>query len=85
MILKLQVWLKKTKGRVRLGPATLYTILGHFEEEQILMVTRIEGRKSTSTASPTKEFKCTTMSMSGWRSALQMPLFGRRNQNEILL
>lgn len=34
-----------TKGRVRLGPATLYTILGRFEEEQILMETRTEGRK----------------------------------------
>ena len=36
---------KLTKGRVRLGPATLYTILGRFEEEQILMETRTEGRK----------------------------------------
>ncbi|MEG1747468.1 MAG: helix-turn-helix transcriptional regulator, partial [Oscillospiraceae bacterium] len=34
-----------TKGRVRLGPATLYTILGRFEEEQILVETRTEGRK----------------------------------------
>ncbi|MEG1396000.1 MAG: helix-turn-helix transcriptional regulator, partial [Oscillospiraceae bacterium] len=32
-----------TKGRVRLGPATLYTILGRFEEEQILVETRTEG------------------------------------------
>lgn len=36
---------KLTKGRVRLGPATLYTILGRFEEEQILVETRTEGRK----------------------------------------
>lgn len=36
---------KLTKGRVRLGPATLYTILGRFEEDQILMETRTEGRK----------------------------------------
>lgn len=36
---------KLTKGRVRLGPATLYTILGRFEEEQILTETRTDGRK----------------------------------------
>ncbi|MCI7380779.1 MAG: helix-turn-helix transcriptional regulator [Hungatella hathewayi] len=36
---------KLTNGRVRLGPATLYTILGRFEEEQILVETRTEGRK----------------------------------------
>lgn len=36
---------KLTKNRVRLGPATLYTILGRFEEEQILEEVRTEGRK----------------------------------------
>lgn len=36
---------KLTKGRVRLGPATLYTILGRFEEEHILMETRTDGRR----------------------------------------
>ncbi|MEG2687127.1 MAG: helix-turn-helix transcriptional regulator [Christensenellaceae bacterium] len=36
---------KLTNGRVRLGPATLYTILGRFEEEQILIETRTDGRK----------------------------------------
>lgn len=36
---------KFTKGRVRLGPATLYTILGRFEEEHILTETRTDGRK----------------------------------------
>ena len=34
-----------TKGRVRLGPATLYTILGRFEEEKVITETRTEGRK----------------------------------------
>jgi len=34
-----------TKGRVRLGPATLYTILGRFEEEQVIRETRTQGRK----------------------------------------
>lgn len=36
---------KLTNGRVQLGPATLYTILGRFVEEQILIETRTEGRK----------------------------------------
>lgn len=34
-----------TEGRVRLGPATLYTILGRFEEEQVITETHTEGRK----------------------------------------
>ncbi len=34
-----------THGRVKLGPATLYTILGRFEEEQVITETRTEGRK----------------------------------------
>ncbi len=34
-----------TKGRVKLGPATLYTILGRFEEEKVITPTRTEGRK----------------------------------------
>ncbi|MCG8485139.1 MAG: PadR family transcriptional regulator [Clostridia bacterium] len=36
---------KLTKGRVRLGPATLYTILGRFEEEKVIEETRTDGRK----------------------------------------
>ena len=35
----------RSNGRVRLGPATLYTILGRFEEEGILKEVRTEGRK----------------------------------------
>lgn len=38
-----------TKGRVCLGPATLYTILGKFEKEKILEETSVEGRKRTYT------------------------------------
>ncbi len=34
-----------TNGRVKLGPATLYTILGRFEEEKVITETRTEGRK----------------------------------------
>ena len=36
-----------TKGRVQMGPATLYTILGKFVEEQLIEETAVEGRKRT--------------------------------------
>ncbi|WP_448915353.1 PadR family transcriptional regulator [Eubacterium ramulus] len=36
-----------TKGRVHLGPATLYTILGKFEQEKLIHETAVEGRKRT--------------------------------------
>ena len=36
-----------TQGRVQLGPATLYTILGKFEKEGYLRETAVEGRKRT--------------------------------------
>lgn len=38
---------KKTGGRVRLGPGTLYTLLGKFEEEKLIEETQVEGRKRT--------------------------------------
>lgn len=38
---------KKTKGRVKIGPGTLYTILARFEEENIIEETAVEGRKRT--------------------------------------
>ncbi len=38
---------EKTHDRVRLGPATLYTILGKFESEQYIAETEVEGRKRT--------------------------------------
>ncbi len=34
-----------TGGRVHLGPATIYTILGRFETEGVIRETRREGRK----------------------------------------
>ena len=37
----------KTRGRVKLGPGTLYTILGKFEEERLIEEIRVEGRKRT--------------------------------------
>lgn len=36
---------KKTKGRVKIGPGTLYTILARFEEEEIIAETSVVGRK----------------------------------------
>ena len=38
---------QKTRGRVRLGPGTLYTILGKFLEEKYIVETQVEGRKRT--------------------------------------
>ena len=38
---------KKTGGRLRLGPGTLYTLLGKFQEEHLIEETRTEGRKRT--------------------------------------
>lgn len=36
-----------TGGRLSLGPATLYTILGKFEKEGYIEEVRVEGRKRT--------------------------------------
>lgn len=38
---------EKTAGRVRLGPGTLYTILGKFMDEGLIRETEVEGRKRT--------------------------------------
>lgn len=38
---------QKTSGRVILGPATLYTILGKFEKEKYIAEIEVEGRKRT--------------------------------------
>jgi len=41
-------WIEeKTNGRLRLGPATLYTILSKFEKEKYIRETKVEGRKRT--------------------------------------
>ncbi len=37
----------RTRGRVRMGPGTLYTILGKFEKEKLITETEVEGRKRT--------------------------------------
>ena len=38
---------ERTRGRVLLGPATLYTVLGKFEKEKYIKEVRVEGRKRT--------------------------------------
>lgn len=37
----------KTKGRVRLGPGTLYTLLARFQDEGMIAETSVDGRKRT--------------------------------------
>lgn len=34
-----------SKGRVRVGPGTLYTLLGKFEKENMIKETEVQGRK----------------------------------------
>ena len=36
-----------TEGRVQIGPATLYTILGKFEKEKLIREISVEGRNRT--------------------------------------
>lgn len=38
---------QKTKGRVNLGPGTLYTLLAKFQDEQLIAETGVDGRKRT--------------------------------------
>ena len=37
----------RTAGRLRIGPATLYTILGKFEKERYIKEIQVDGRKRT--------------------------------------
>lgn len=43
---------EKTRRRVSLGPATLYTVLGKFEKEGYVAETEVEGRKRTYRITP---------------------------------
>lgn len=36
---------KISKGRVRVGPGTLYALLGKFEKENMIRETEVQGRK----------------------------------------
>lgn len=38
---------RKTRDQVRLGPGTLYTLLGKFQEEGLIQETEVDGRKRT--------------------------------------
>lgn len=41
-------WIDRcTAGRLKMGPATLYTILGKFEKEKYIREISVEGRKRT--------------------------------------
>ena len=38
---------RRTRGRVRLGPGTLYTLLAKFQDEGFIPETEVDGRKRT--------------------------------------
>ena len=38
---------ERTQGRLRIGPATLYTVLAKFEKEKYIREILVEGRKRT--------------------------------------
>ncbi len=38
---------RRTKGRLQIGPATLYTILAKFEKEKYIREINVDGRKRT--------------------------------------
>ncbi len=42
----------KTRGRVRLGPGTLYTLLGKFQESGLIKEIQVDGRKRTYRITP---------------------------------
>lgn len=43
---------KISSGRVLIGPATLYTLLGKFEKEKLIREVNVEGRKRTYCITP---------------------------------
>ena len=43
---------RKTDGRVRLGPGTLYTLLAKFQDERWIEETQVDGRKRTYRITP---------------------------------
>ena len=43
---------RRTGGRLKIGPGTLYTILAKFEEVGYIEETRVEGRKRTYRITP---------------------------------
>ena len=53
----------KTRGRVSLGPATLYTVLGKFEKEGYIAEPEVKGRKRT--------YRITSRGLDAYRSELE--------------
>ena len=53
----------RTRGRVSLGPATLYTVLGKFEKEGYIAETEVEGRKRT--------YRITSRGLAAYRAELE--------------
>ena len=53
---------QRTNGRVSLGPATLYTVLGKFEKEGYIAETEVEGRKRT--------YRITSKGLTAYRAEL---------------
>ena len=43
---------RKTRGRVNLGPGTLFTLLARFQEEKLIVETQVDGRKRTYRITP---------------------------------
>ena len=43
---------RKTRGRVNLGPGTLYTLLARFLDEGFIQETEVDGRKRTYRITP---------------------------------
>lgn len=54
---------RRTRGRIRMGPATLYTILGKFEKEKYIREVSVEGRKRT--------YQVTDLGRSAYREELE--------------
>ena len=54
---------ERTKGRVSLGPATLYTVLGKFEKEGYIAETKVEGR--------TRTYRITGKGLTAYRAELE--------------
>ena len=54
---------QRTNGRVSLGPATLYTVLGKFEKEGYIAETEVEGRKRT--------YRITSRGLDAYRAELE--------------
>ena len=54
---------QRTKGRLKIGPATLYTVLGKFEKEEYIQEVCVEGRKRT--------YQITSAGTAAYREELQ--------------